>query len=364
MAVIVCPLCRKEFEQEIQICDRCGTDLTLLISLRKDARDLVMQAEEIMSANTAMAASLIEQARTLWPEVPHTLAGDVPREEGKATPQGGHEEKEQVIPGVKRWHRVGLLLSIGVLVGLLIGITMSFKSQLAESTRLLAESNSQVAILETELVNSQQVALEEIQALKVELGTLMTSHNVLMAKVREQKSLLDIYRFRNTRDSAFLIDDPGRFRELKESRELFPQEQQFLDGAMKTGAIQLFEESSEKHGQWDPARRAKLLASLELWPTGYQVDDIYFFLAELSERDDPLQAIAFYEKVLEISHGWWYHDDALYAIGRLKASLGDYQGAVAAYRQVQEDWPRSEGARLAKIALGEMGVYPTQGTDL
>ncbi|NMB11001.1 MAG: tetratricopeptide repeat protein [Firmicutes bacterium] len=354
MAEIVCPLCRKEFKEEIQACDRCGTDLTLLISLHRDARSLVKQAEEVMSADAALAASLIEQAQSLWPEVPQPPAREVPRDEGKAA--GVYREKTQVVPRVKGWHKLGLWIGIGVLVGLLMGITMSFKSQLDESAQLLAERKSQIAVLETELAGTQRVAQEEIQALRVELGMLMTTNSELMVKLREQQSLLDVYRFRNIRDSAFLIDDPGRFHELKESRELLSLEHSLLDGAMRTGAIQLFEEASEKHGQWDPARRAKLLASLELWPTGYQVDDVYFFLAELSERDDPLQAIAWYEKVLEITHGWWYHDDALYAIGRLKASLGDYQGAVEAYRQVLRDWPKSEGARLARIALREMEV--------
>jgi tetratricopeptide (TPR) repeat protein len=356
LAGIVCPLCRKEFKQEIQVCDRCGTDLKLLISLRTDARNLVIQAQEVMSADAALAASLVEQAQSLWPEVPHSLAGQIPREEGKAALPGGYGEKAQVVPKAPRWRRLVLWIGIGVLVGLLIGIVVSLKSQLEESIGLVAERNSQIAVLEQDLINMQQVTQEELQAVKAELGMIMTTNSQLMAQVREQKSLLDVYRFRSTQDAAFLINDPGRFRELGGSRELLPQEQRLLDGAMRAGAIRLFEEASEEHGQWDPARKAKLMASLELWPTGYQVDDIYFFLAELSEREDPLHAIALYEKVLEISHGWWYHDDALYAIGRLKAFLGDYQGAIKAYQQVQQDWPKSEGARLARIALREMGI--------
>lgn len=353
MTGIVCPRCGKEFKQETEVCDRCGMDLTVLMSSRIAARNLVMQAEEIVSASTAVAASLIEEAQGLWPEVPQPLAEHVPREEGKVTSRAYGREKQAVL-GVTGWRRLGLWIGIGVLVGLLIGVAMSFKSQLGESIQLLAERNSQIVALSTELANTQRITQAETQALEAELTALMTANGGLMARLQEQKSLIDVYRFRDTRDSAFLIDDPGRFSELKESRELLPREHWLLDATLRTGAIQLFEESSEKHGQWDPARKAKLLASLELWSTGYQVDDVYFLLAELTEGDDPLQAIALYEKVLQIPYGWWYHDDALYAIGRLKASMGDDQGAIEAYREVQEAWPKSEGARLAKIALREI----------
>jgi tetratricopeptide (TPR) repeat protein len=345
---ITCPLCRKEHPTEVAICERCGADLSLLIILRTRARALYDhgQAQET-AGDVGMAKSTYEQAISLWPEVPganeRLQALQLQREEEESA--AAHSEagmKPRVQDAKSRWRA---LISIAAITCVTVFSVLIWQLCLVRQREEIA-------------LGTMDVLHEEISMIQAQLDTELASriHGAEeQTRVREEYdkvcTLLDAYRALSDRDLSPFLRNPHRFTAILE-QPLPDGDRITVERARRWAALQLFGETSQ-----DPKiRRRQLDASIALWPSGYHVDDAYFAIAEIDEMSDPVEAIRDYETVLSLSQGSWYHDDALYAIGRIKLETGDGEGAIEAFTRVHREFPGSEGDRLAMIALRRMGI--------
>lgn len=345
---ITCPLCRKQNATEVAICERCGADLSLLLTLRTRARALYDhgQAREI-AGDVGMAKSAYEQAISLWPEVPgaseRLQALQLQSEEAEfpaAHPEAG--VKPRVQDAKSRWRAL-----VGIAAITCVAVFFVLIWQLC-----LVRQREEIALGKMEVLH------EEISMIQARLDDRLASgiHDAEeQAHVREEYdkvcTLLDAYRALSDRDLSPFLRDPQRFARVLE-QPLPEGDRIVVERARRWAALQLFGKTSQ-----DPKiRRRQLDAGIALWPSGYHVDDAYFAIAEICEVSDPIEAIRNYEMVLSLSQGSWYHDDALYAIGRVKLNIGDTEGAIEAFMRVHREFPGSEGDRLAMISLRRMGV--------
>jgi len=80
---------------------------------------------------------------------------------------------------------------------------------------------------------------------------------------------------------------------------------------------------------------------LEAYPQGVSADAVRFTLGQIYENQlrDPLKAMASYSRVLEDFPTSSWADDAQFALGRLRETLGDYPAAVDAYENYLRTYP-------------------------